>query len=125
VYTSEYYTEKIDVFSFAINLWEIATEKIPYENINPILAAKACAKEGKRLEIKPNSMPIEFEQLIKSCWHTNPEKRPSMEDVVETLQRMDISSTHENDKKIAVTQKIKNSLDATERKVDTILSRVI
>ena len=116
MYTSEHYTEKIDVFSYAINLWEIATEKIPYENINPTLAAKACAKEGKRLEIEPNSIPIEFERLIRSCWHTDPEKRPCMEDVIETLKRMDITTTR--------TRTMKETLDASERKVDAIISRM-
>lgn len=128
MYTSEQYTEKIDVFSYAINLWEIATEKIPYENINPTLAVKACAKEGKRLEIKSNSMPIEFEELIRLCWHANPEKRPSMEYVIEKLKRMDITmkttESYGGGGRGVVVRKMKESLDASERKVDAILHRM-
>ena len=30
------YTEKADVFSYGINLWELLTRKIPYDGMQPM-----------------------------------------------------------------------------------------
>ncbi|XP_032596367.1 uncharacterized protein LOC6568594 isoform X1 [Drosophila grimshawi] len=67
------YTEKCDIFSFGIILWEVMSRKKPSEYIG----------EGGRpeLHVKIITECEQLQKLIESCWHSDPEKRPSAESI--------------------------------------------
>ncbi|KAL9270095.1 putative serine/threonine-protein kinase SIS8 [Drosera capensis] len=76
--------EKSDVFSFGVILWELVTESIPWNDLNPLQVVGVVGFMNRRLDI-PEGLDPRVSALINECWETNPELRPSFEDV---LQRM-------------------------------------
>ena len=70
--------------SFGIVLWEVATRRLPYDNIRFNSEIEDRVKAGHRERI-PDDVSSEYGALIEACWHQNPARRPSMDDVVRML----------------------------------------
>lgn len=85
------YTEKADVFSFGVILWELATRKPPYYGIDGTEVSKKVIKEDMRPKINEKDCPKPFLDLMSSCWDRNPEKRPFFDEVIEALDSMKLS----------------------------------
>ncbi|KAJ8470364.1 hypothetical protein OPV22_024707 [Ensete ventricosum] len=94
VINHQHYDHKADVFSFAIVLWELATSRVPYDNMTPLQAALGV-RQGLRPDI-PNDMHPRLADLMQRCWDEVPSKRPSFEEITqeleELLQRVQASS---------------------------------
>ncbi|KAK3122488.1 hypothetical protein QOZ80_8AG0614320 [Eleusine coracana subsp. coracana] len=73
------YDHKADVFSFAIVLWELATSKVPYDDMTPLQAALGV-RQGLRLEI-PSSVHPRLVKLIQWCWDEDPSVRPTFAEI--------------------------------------------
>ncbi|XP_017067207.2 putative mitogen-activated protein kinase kinase kinase 7-like [Drosophila eugracilis] len=80
------YTDKCDVYSFGIVLWEIMARKVPYshlENADQAFSIMEAIVQGDRPdmnEVRPDC-PQGIKQLIKCCVDEDPEKRPSMKEI--------------------------------------------
>ncbi|XP_074272538.1 serine/threonine-protein kinase STY46-like isoform X1 [Silene latifolia] len=83
------YDQKADVFSFAIVLWELATAKVPYENMTPLQAALGV-RQGLRPELPENTHP-RLLNLMKRCWDTVPANRPSFSVIRVELEELQLS----------------------------------
>jgi serine/threonine protein kinase len=81
-----HYTNKADVYSYAIILWEIWTRQQPYEDINQFQIPIKVLR-GERPNI-PEDCPYDYTGLIRWCWSQNSQERPSMEQVKEHLERL-------------------------------------
>ncbi|KAJ8623407.1 hypothetical protein MRB53_031936 [Persea americana] len=77
--------EKSDVYSFGVILWELATEKIPWDNLNSMQVIGAVGFMNQRLEI-PNDTDPQWVSIIESCWHSDPESRPTFQELLDTLK---------------------------------------
>ncbi|CAM9305397.1 unnamed protein product [Chrysoparadoxa australica] len=84
VINSQHYTEKADVFSFGIILWEIYTRAIPYDGMQPVQVVAAVLGRRERPRI-PSRCPQRLAQLMQLCWHHDPNMRPSFGDIVTWL----------------------------------------
>jgi Protein tyrosine and serine/threonine kinase len=71
----ESYSSNADVYSFGICLWQLITREIPFSTMTPIQAAYAVA-EGHRPDI-PSSTPLRLQEIIRSCWDHDSQRRPS------------------------------------------------
>ncbi|KAF2075905.1 hypothetical protein CYY_002796 [Polysphondylium violaceum] len=91
VLRNQRYTEKADVYSFGIVLWECATRCDPYAGIPPFQVIFAVGREGLRPPT-PKSGPPEFIRIITECLSENPQQRPSMESVLNRLESIDASN---------------------------------
>jgi len=80
------YSEKADVYSYGIILWELLMREMPFDDTEtftiPVLVTK-----GKRPKI-PKTTTKEWSKLIKKCWHQKPEKRPNFTSILERLDAM-------------------------------------
>ncbi len=78
-------SQKSDVFSMGITMWEIASRKIPYETAKSRAMIPFWMAQGKREDI-PTDCPPKIAHLIKWCWDTDPTKRPTAAEAVKYLR---------------------------------------
>ncbi len=60
------FSAKSDVYSFGITLWEIITERQPYEDLQPIQVSFLVINKGIRPETK--GIEVDEKRLIEKCW---------------------------------------------------------
>ncbi|GLE00974.1 hypothetical protein PINS_up009771 [Pythium insidiosum] len=75
------YTEKADVYSFGIVLWEIFSRRCPYDSMQAIQVAMGVLNHDLRPAV-PRGCPPFFAYLMQLCWERAPERRPSFEAIV-------------------------------------------
>jgi serine/threonine protein kinase len=82
------YTEKADIFSFGIILWELWVQEPPYKNIERIQVAKKVATDKNfRPKISEEfQIPEEILALMVTCWDYDPDKRPSFSEIITYLE---------------------------------------
>jgi serine/threonine protein kinase len=89
------YTESADVYSFGIIMWEVLTRRQPFAGRN-FMGVSLDVLEGRRPQVPPDCPP-DFKKLMKRCWHGQADKRPRMDEVVETLSKWVGSESMIND----------------------------
>ncbi|KAI3958269.1 hypothetical protein MKW92_002001 [Papaver armeniacum] len=77
---NEPFTEKCDVFSLGVIIWELCTLNRPWEGIPSMQVVYAVANEGSRLEIPEGPLS----KLIADCW-AEPDDRPNCEEILSRL----------------------------------------
>ena len=81
------YDHRVDLYSFAIVLWEMLSGKLPYGDLSPIAAAAAVVVENLRppLADAPDDTPAELTALMVQCWDVAPAVRPEFEAVAASM----------------------------------------
>ncbi|KAK0170307.1 hypothetical protein PV328_010885 [Microctonus aethiopoides] len=85
VFQGTSYTEKCDVYSWGLLLWEIFSRSIPYKDIykEPYQILWAVC-HGTRPSLIPDC-PSKIQELYTQCWSKSPNERPSMNEVVKIM----------------------------------------
>ena len=83
------YTEKADVYSFGIIVWQMARDKVPYKGMTRDEFMKNIVIGGDRPSLDKN-WPSRFSDLLTSCWNNDPLLRPSFAQIgLEVVKLMD------------------------------------
>ncbi|KAF8024408.1 hypothetical protein BT93_F1560 [Corymbia citriodora subsp. variegata] len=80
-------SEKVDVFSFGIVLWEILTGEEPYANMHYGAIIGGIVSNTLRPPI-PGFCDQEWRRLMEQCWAPNPTARPSFTEIAVRLRVM-------------------------------------
>lgn len=79
-----HYSNKIDVYSYALTLYEILTTNKPFYDIEKCTIFKlfSLINQGQRPTIRDGEIPECFVELLKKCWNANSVERPSFKQIV-------------------------------------------
>ncbi|XP_068499977.1 probable serine/threonine-protein kinase SIS8 isoform X3 [Phaseolus vulgaris] len=83
---NEPFTEKCDIFSLGVIMWELCTLSRPWEGVPPERVVYSVANEASRLEIPEGPLG----RLISECWAESLE-RPSCEEILSRLMDIEYS----------------------------------
>ncbi|XP_064627957.1 mitogen-activated protein kinase kinase kinase 7-like [Lineus longissimus] len=82
------YSEKCDVFSFGIILWEVITRRKPFNEIGgPAFRIMWAVHNGTRPP-PIQGIPKPIELLMTRCWSSNSVERPSMSEVLRIMSHL-------------------------------------
>jgi hypothetical protein len=84
VWSSGQWSEKSDVWAFAITLWELHSFTIPYGRLTSDAEVVKFLEAGGRLP-KPNYCPDSLYDIMRACWLPNPRERPTFGQLLEIL----------------------------------------
>ena len=87
VQKNEQYTEKCDVYSYGIILWELLTRKEVFGEVRWISEVEKMVQRGDRPEI-PAECPRPYEVLVQKCWSGTASERPSFSQITALLSKI-------------------------------------
>ena len=83
------YGPKVDLFSYAVVLWEMLVKKVPYSDMTRMAIYEHVVTRGWRLPI-PHDAPDGLKKLITRCWSKNPNDRPDFSQIVDSFEHDEI-----------------------------------
>ncbi|KAK4392947.1 Serine/threonine-protein kinase STY13 [Sesamum angolense] len=79
----KHYTHKVDAYSFAIVLWELIHNKLPFEGMSNLQAAYAAA--FKNVRPSADDLPEDLASIVTLCWKEDPNARPNFTQIIQML----------------------------------------
>ncbi|KAL8499049.1 hypothetical protein ACS0TY_022131 [Phlomoides rotata] len=87
VFNHRKYDKKVDVFSFAMILYEMLEGDSPMSNYEPYEAARYVA-EGHRPMLRAKGFIPCLRELIEQCWAADMNERPSFLEILRKLEKI-------------------------------------
>ncbi|KAG8384877.1 hypothetical protein BUALT_Bualt04G0164000 [Buddleja alternifolia] len=79
----KHYNHKVDAYSFAIVLWELIHNKLPFEGMSNLQAAYAAA--FKNVRPSADDLPEDLALIVTLCWKEDPNARPNFNQIIQML----------------------------------------
>ncbi|GFR00977.1 mitogen-activated protein kinase kinase kinase 12 [Trichonephila clavata] len=98
VIRNESCSEKVDIWSFGVVLWELLTCETPYKGVDSSAVIWGVGSNSLHLPV-PSTCPEGFKLLLKQCWSGKPRNRPSFRHIMMHLDiaAVEILSTPEEE----------------------------
>lgn len=85
VIRNELCSEKVDIWSYGIVLWELLTGEIPYKDVDSSAIIWGVGRNSLHLPI-PSTIPEGFKLLMRQCWAAKSRNRPSFRQILMHLE---------------------------------------
>jgi serine/threonine-protein kinase TNNI3K len=83
------YDQKVDVFSYALVVWEIHSAELPFANLKPAAAAAELAYKRNRPSLPATEtlqFPAHILEVITTGWDNNPALRPTFSQILSIIE---------------------------------------
>ncbi|XP_074651356.1 mitogen-activated protein kinase kinase kinase 13-A-like [Tubulanus polymorphus] len=78
-------SEKVDIWSYGVVLWELMTGEIPYKDVDSSAIIWGVGSNSLHLPV-PTTLPEGFKLLMRQCWNAKPRNRPSFRQILMHLE---------------------------------------
>ena len=85
------FTQKSDIYSLGVTLWELSSRKIPFADAPNPQIIPMWVQKGDREDI-PENCPPALGTVIQQCWAGEPKDRPDADKVVGLLKEVVLTS---------------------------------
>ena len=116
------YDMKVDVYAYAILLWEICSSSVPYKGIAPAQVIARVIINDMRPPVPENATPA-LKQLIVSAWQRDPTKRPTFVDIVNQFKTGKLYITGTNIHQYR--EYIQKTIQSETNKISTALEELL
>ena len=110
MFESNHYSEKIDVYAYAMLLYEMLTESVPFKGKSAIQVVTSVTQNNERPVI-PSSCPPELKELIQICWTRDPDQRPSFSQIFQVFMENKVMFKNTEPKSIQAINLLINEYD--------------
>jgi len=103
VFVTTNYTERVDVYSYGIVLFEIIRREPPYASMNRgDIQDHVLHGERPGLQEVPEGCPASLAQLAQQAWAQDPQERPTFTEILRALRGIQLRAlpTGANDKEV-------------------------
>ncbi|CAG8468015.1 34544_t:CDS:10 [Gigaspora margarita] len=107
------YTDKCEVYSFAILLWEISAQLIPFNNIDYHTVVEKV-KKGERPSPFSENTPEQYKKIVERAWHHIPKKRPIIDDLRKQLGKINREGNPNRNDSVTSFSSISSASDDSE-----------
>ena len=83
------YGPEVDVYSFAMILYELLTDEVPWKDVRPETMMKNVLIDKIRPKL-PRECPEALKDLIRMCWAQNPRNRPGFSEIYEMFANHEV-----------------------------------
>ncbi|KAH8410728.1 hypothetical protein KR222_001815 [Zaprionus bogoriensis] len=97
-------SEKVDIWSYGVVLWEMLTCEIPYKDVDSSAIIWGVGNNSLKLLV-PSTCPEGFKLLVKLCWKSKPRNRPSFRQILSHLDIAGPELLRKTEKQYFETQK--------------------
>ena len=84
IFKGSAFSKESDVYSLGIIMWELTTGCKPFSNVEHDFRLVYKILDGERPEVTEDT-PECYANLMKSCWDSDPKKRPSITEIHKTF----------------------------------------
>lgn len=88
-------SEKVDVYSFGIVMWELLTGEEPYADLDTTHMIGGIVNNTLRPQV-PASCDPEWKSLMERCWSSEPSERPSFAEIAKELRSIALRTNAKN-----------------------------
>ncbi|KAK3848550.1 MAG: kinase-like domain-containing protein [Linnemannia gamsii] len=82
-----YFDSNCDIYSLGVLLWELTTGHPAFAKVPQDVNLAVAIMNGKR-ETAVDGTPVEYKALYERCWHSDPDKRPSLDEILDSLAKV-------------------------------------